>query len=72
MIDQLALVVLSFGITGFAILANRNLITLLAMFLQMIFLFMVDYSYPSAPFSVFFIAVCVLVLAVKFYTGIRD
>jgi hypothetical protein len=72
MIDQLVLIVLSFGITGFAILANRNLITLLAMFLQILFLFMVDFSYPHAPFNVFFIVICILVLAVKFYTGIRD
>jgi hypothetical protein len=63
------MVLLSFG---FVYLINRNLLTLLAMVMYIIFLAVLDYSDQSSGFLAMFIMFALILLAVRFYYSMRD
>jgi hypothetical protein len=63
------MVLLSFG---FVYIVNRNLLTLLAMSMYVIFLAVLDYSDQSSAYLALFIIFALVLLALKFYSSMRD
>jgi hypothetical protein len=63
------LVLLSFG---FVYIVNRNLITLLAISMYIIFLAILDYSDQINVFLALFIIFALILLAIRFYDSMRD
>jgi hypothetical protein len=63
------MVLLSFG---FVYIVNRNMLTLLAMSMYVIFLAVLDYSDQSSAYLALFIIFALILLALKFYDSMKD
>jgi hypothetical protein len=72
MIETIALFLFVLFSFGFIYLVNRNLITLLGIVMFLIFLIIIDYSQPFSPYLGLFIVIAMILLAVKFYSSMRD
>jgi len=72
MIETIALFLFVLFSFGFIYLVNRNLITLLGIVMFLIFLIIIDYSQPYSPYLSLFIVCTLILLAVKFYSSMRD
>ena len=72
MIETIALFLFVLFSFGFVYLVNRNLLTMLAIVMYLIFLTIIDYSQPFSPYLGFFIVIAMILLAAKFYSSMRD
>jgi hypothetical protein len=72
MIETFTVFLIVFGIFAFSMIVDRNMVTLLAMVSMIIFLTILDYSTMANVYLAFFIVFALVLLAARFYDGMRD